>query len=116
MGVAMSKEKVQAKFAINEDIYAAFKAKCASEGVVMATAVSEWMRSCQPTKAVKSRNLTRPQRRKTVIEIVRVLNEVLANEEDYRDSIPEQFTQRYEAADELCGKLTDAIGCLEDIE
>jgi hypothetical protein len=35
-------------------------------------------------------------------------------EVEYRDNIPEAFTQRYDDADNACDKLSDAISYLEE--
>ena len=59
--------------------------------------------------------LTRPQRRKAVLDIIVLLNSIMESEVDYCDSIPEQFTQRREAADHVCAQLQEAISCLEDV-
>ena len=102
------------KFTIESDIVSAFKAKCASEGVSMASVIRLWMKTRQPARDVKARISTRPGRKGTVAEYVGLLNAVLEMEEQYRDLIPEQFTQRYETADHACGQIEDAIGLLED--
>jgi hypothetical protein len=49
-----------------------------------------------------------------VAEIIGLLNHIMELETEYRDNIPEQFTQRYEAADRACDSLSEAIGCLEE--
>ena len=45
------------------------------------------------------------------------LEEVQAEEEDYRDNIPEnlQGSERYEKADEACDTLSEAVDSLDDI-
>ena len=110
----MSNIKTQMKFKIDDRVASAFKARCAAKGVSMASVVQEWMKTRHPVKSVKARTSTRPERKNTVKEIIAILNDALANEEQYRDSIPEQFVQRYEDADIFCEKLTEAIDCLED--
>jgi len=44
------------------------------------------------------------------------LEDLLAEEEEYRDNIPEnmQESERYEKADEACGNLSDAVDDLEE--
>lgn len=63
------------------------------------------------------------QRRKEIDKLIssidalkNVAEELLSEEEDYRDNIPEnlQGSQRYEDADEACDHLDDAIACIED--
>jgi hypothetical protein len=104
----------QVKFTIEADILSAFKAQCASEGVSMASTICRWMNTSQPIKAVKIKMDTRQHRRKAVMEIVVLLTAVLEEESRYRDSIPEPFEQRIEAADYACDQLADAISSLEE--
>jgi len=110
----MNNSIVQVKFTIESDIVSAFKARCAAEGVSMTSAIRRWMETRQPVKDFKVQVCTRGGRKKTVARCVCVLNEVLENETQYRDAIPEQFEQRYEAADQSCEQLEEAIGLLED--
>jgi hypothetical protein len=104
----------QVKFTIEADIVSAFKARCAEAGVSMTSEVRQHMINCQPAKAVKTKALTRPMRRKAVAVIIGILNRILALESEYRDCIPEQFTDRYEVADHACEQLSEAISCLEE--
>jgi esterase/lipase len=104
----------QVKFTIESDIVSAFKARCAAEGVSMASVIRLWMATRQPAKDAKAKICTRPGRRRAVAEYIGLLNAVMEKEEQYRDSIPEQFAQRYEAADHACGQLAEAIELLED--
>ena len=105
----------QIKFTIETDIVSSFKARCASDGVSMTSVIRQWMGSAQRVKNdVKIKTLTRPQRRKAVFEIIGLLNEVLEMESQYRDSIPEQFTQRHELSELTCEQLAEAITCLEE--
>jgi esterase/lipase len=110
----MSDTKTQMKFKINSGIASAFKARCAAEGVSMASVIQEWMITRYPAKGMNTKNLTRQQRKKTVTQLISTLNDVLEHEEQYRDSIPEQFGQRPETADQTCEKLAEAIDCLEE--
>ena len=50
-------------------------------------------------------------------ELKSALEDVLQEEEEYRDNIPEnlQGSARYEAADEACDTLSGAVDGLEDI-
>ena len=109
----MPDRMTQIKFTIESDIVAAFKSRCTSKGVSMTSVVRKWMSARQPTKEVKSAAPSRPKRRKAVVEIIGLLNELLEMEEQYRDSIPEQFTQRYEWSEHACACLSEAIDCLE---
>ena len=104
----------QIKFTIESDIVSVFKTRCAGKGVSMTSVIREWMKICE-LKTVSRLNVsTRLHRRKAVLDIINMLGCVLDFEEEYRDKIPESFTQRYEAADRACEQLTEAIGCLED--
>ena len=104
----------QVKFTIESDIVTAFKAICAAEGVSMTSVIRGWMKTRRPVKAVKVKICTRPGRKTAIKEYIDLLNSVLENEEQYRDLIPEQFTQRYETADHACEQLAEAIELLED--
>jgi hypothetical protein len=103
----------QIKFTIEESIVAGFKSRCAKEGVSMASAARQFMETHKPARDVKIKILTRPMRKKAVLEIIGLLNDIMGMEEQYRDSIPEQFTNRYEAAEGACEQLASAIECLE---
>ena len=105
----------QVKFTIDSDTVSSFKARCACEGVSMASVISQLMKKCQPVKAVKVKTDTRPLRKKAVLEIIDLLYyDVMQKESEYRDSIPEQFQSRRETADQACEQLSQAISCLED--
>jgi len=104
----------QIKFTIESEIIFAFKKRCKSEDISMTSVIRQFMKTCQPTKGFKSKIDTRPHRKKVISEIIAILNDVLANEEQYKNNIPEQFETRYEAADHTCEQLSEAISCLED--
>ena len=110
----MSDTMTQIKFTIEADIVSAFKARCATEGVSMASVVREWMKTGNPAKKTKTNHQTRPNRRKAVMEIISLLDDIMESEAEYRDSIPEHFTQRHESADNACELLAEAISCLEE--
>ena len=110
----MPSQMTQVKFTIEYEIVAAFKARCASEGVSMASAIRQWMKTGKPEKTPKIRTDTRPFRRKAVLFIIGLLNCILDRESDHRDNIPEQFEQRAEDADHACEQLEEAIACLEE--
>jgi len=103
----------QVKFTIESDIVSVFKARCAAEGVSMTSLIRDFMRSCQPSNDAGVKTLTRPQRKKAVLYAIDLLNEIVLNEEGYRDAIPEQFAQRYDTADHTCECLFEAIEHLE---
>ena len=108
----MGEKTRQVKFTIESDIVSAFKARCESEGVSMASEVRRFMAGHRP--AAKTRTGSRPDRRKAVRQIVALLGEIMDREADYRDSIPDEFTGRYGAADHACDQLEEAMACLEE--
>jgi len=111
----MDKIMTQIKFTIDAEIVTAFKARCKSQGVSMTSVVSRFMATCMPEKACTKACLhARPMRRKATIDTADFLAELLGLEEQYSDSIPEQFTQRYDTADHACKQIADAISSLED--
>ena len=50
-------------------------------------------------------------------ELKSALEDILGDEEEYRDNIPEnlQGSERYEKAEEACDNLDDAVSTLEDV-
>ena len=114
VGWKMPKPVEQIKFTIESDIVSAFKFKCNTQGVSMASVIREFMQTSKPLKSVKIKTDTRPLRKKAVSEIIVLLNAIIQMEEQYRDNIPEQFQTRFETADETCEQLSQAISCLEE--
>jgi len=110
----MNKATTQVKFTIESDIVSAFKARCASEGISMTSVVRGWFSTRHPTRNTSVNTATRYHRRKSVQDMIVLLSIIMDSESEYRDSIPEQFTQRYDAADHACDMLAEAIGSLED--
>ena len=110
----MSQPVTQDKFTIDSAIVSAFKAQCAHEGVSMTAAIQQFMKTYRPNKMVKAKTMTQPLRRKSVMEMIDELNKILDSETEYRDNIPEQFTDRFETADHACEQLVEAIANLED--
>jgi hypothetical protein len=106
----------QVKFSIDADIVASFKTRCLAAEVSMTSVIRRFMTDYTPVRDVTLKSLThtRSLRKKTVIDIIGMLNNALESEADYRDSIPEQFTQRYETADQTSERLEEAISCLEE--
>jgi len=105
---------VQVKFTIDSDIVTAFKARCVSEGISMASVINQFMKTCKPLKSPKIKTETRPLRKKAVLEIISLLEDISQKEADYRDAIPEQFVSRFETSDQTCEQLLQAISCLEE--
>ena len=110
----MPKIMVQVKFTIESGVVSSFKAQCAAEGVSMAAVACKWMESSHPAKVSKAKNDTRPSRKKTERGTIALLKDVLQNEENYRDAIPETFQARFEASVQSCEQLSQAISCLEE--
>jgi antitoxin component of RelBE/YafQ-DinJ toxin-antitoxin module len=110
----MSKASAQVKFTIDAETVSRFKARCASGGVSMTSAVRGFMNGCQQAETVRQKTDTRPNRNRAAGEIIGALKEILQNGEEYRNRIPEQFQGRHEAADRACEQLSQAIECLED--
>ena len=110
----MPNRTTQIKFTIDSDIVSTFKASCASKGVSMTSAVRQWMTECYPARDTKAKILSRPHRRRAVAKIIGSLSEILEMEEQYRDSIPEQFAQRYEWSDHTCEYIAEAIDSLRE--
>ena len=110
----MSDSMVQIKFTIDSDTVSVFKAKCVSEGISMASIISQFMKTCKPVKNPKIKTETRPLRKKAVIEIISLLEDIMQKEENYRDAIPDQFISRYETSDQTCEQLSQAISNLEE--
>jgi hypothetical protein len=110
----MAKTMTQVKFTIEADIVAAFKARCAAEGISMTSAIQKGMDTRTTVRGVEIFTSTRPHRRKAVQNIIASLNGIMDSESEYRDSIPEQFAQRIENAEHACEMIAEAINCLEE--
>jgi hypothetical protein len=103
-------------------LVAAFKARCASEGASMSSALSSHMESCVDPRARVCREAsvrpiaTRGERRQEVRRITARLAEILEREERYRDAIPEnlQGGTAYEAAGESVDLLSQTIDLLHE--
>ena len=73
----MSDAMVQVKFTIDSDTVSAFKARCASEVVSMASVICQFMKASQPAKVVKFGTDTRPQRKKAILAIIGMLDSIM---------------------------------------
>ena len=113
-GCSMPDKMLQIKFTIDAGTVSAFKSRCASQGVSMASVISQFMQTGQPSRGMVINTGTRKQRKKTVTQFIGFLGRIMQSEEDYRDTIPEQFESRYETADYSCEQLALAISHLED--
>jgi hypothetical protein len=111
----MSRKMKQVKFTIEGDIISSFKAKCRNSGESMTSAIRQFMSNQQAlVKSERDQTKTRPKRRIVVTRMISLLSEILEKEEEYRDSIPEAFTRRYEISEHACEYLSEAINCLEE--
>lgn len=110
----MYKRMTQIKFTVESDIVAAFKAHCAANNITMTSVIRKWMTVGTSAKDTWINTSTRPHRKKAVQNMIISLNCIMDSEAKYRDSIPEQFAQRYEAADHAYDMLAEAIDCLEE--
>ena len=78
----------------------------------MTSVILGWMKSRHPTygtRATKDRSKKRPWQERLPYN-----NDVLDNEEQYRDVISEQVAQRHEGASHFCEKMSEAISYSED--
>ena len=64
---AKTNAKTQVKFTVDFDTVSAFKARCASEGVSMASVIGQFMKKCQLAKAINIKADSRPLRKKAVL-------------------------------------------------
>ena len=110
----MPGKTTQIKFTIDSDVVSAFKSRCEAEGVSMTSVIRQFMVTSRPAKDVRLKTCTRPQRKQAILEVTSIVNDIMFEEESYRDAIPEQFAQRYETADQTCECLAEAIVSLEE--
>ena len=111
----------QVKVSVVPDIAAAFKAACADSGASMASVLSKFMVDYSQTTlksqvmAVNKPFDTRLKRRKAIKNIITQLEQLISDEENYRDNIPEnlQNSMRYDTAEQSIERMNEAI-CLLD--
>jgi len=106
----------QLKVSVSPELAAAFKAKCISEGVSMASEITMFMiaktsgggRSLTPSSLPYE---TRQKRRKAVSKMILALEGIIASEQGYLDRIPPnlQASSLYDAAMETVDVLADAL-------
>jgi hypothetical protein len=112
---------VQVKVSVAPDIAAAFKAACASDGISMAAAISEFMDDYSerlPAKASpKSGLTTRKARRAAVKSITEKLSELLEAEEAYYDNVPENLhgSKWHQSSEISIAAIQEVIELLEEI-
>ena len=111
---------VQIKVSVQPEIAEAFKKKCKSDGVSMASEITRFMREqcSQPTPPRHALKVsTRQQRRKALNVLVQQLEAIRSAELQYMENIPEnlQNSIRYEAASQSMQALQDAIDNLNEV-
>jgi len=113
----------QVKVSVKPDVAANFKAACAAKGVSMAAALSDFMLSyADPASISKHKSDTNPyatrrKRRDTLVSINTQIIHLIAAEESYRDSVPENLngSKWYEASEQSASLLQDSLDILLDV-
>jgi len=115
-----SSHYTQVKISVPPELAAAFKAKCETDGVSMASQISRFMgeqtSGRRLVKPSKNPYETRPQRRKALSVIISQLDAILDAEQCYLDNIPEnlQSSRFYDAAELSVSALVEALLTLND--
>ena len=110
----------QVKVAVPPDLAAAFKAKCAADGVSMASEISRFMSGeiigRRSPKPPENRYKTRPQRRKTLAAAIVILENLMDSEQNYLENIPDnlQNSRFYAAAEHAVSSFGEALGILSE--
>jgi hypothetical protein len=111
---------VQVKVSVEPELATAFKAKCESEGVSMASEISRFMsqktgvsRSVRP---VKDPYATRPQRRKAFQATLKEIEAFMDAEQGYVDNFPANLrnSERYDAAEHTVSVLEEGLSVLSE--
>ena len=111
-------QRTQVKISVMPELASAFKSACTASNVSMAEALSGFMAKYTNTVIKrKPEYTTRRQRRTAVRSITQQLEQIKAEEERYRDAIPEnlQGSVVYETADQSVSFLDEAIELLISI-
>ena len=109
----------QVNISVGKSLAEDYYALCAKEGVSVAGDLKSFMeRRCGMAKRdtdAKAGKPSRGKRRKDVASAIMLLENVLADEEDYLARIPENFRGgvRADDAENSVGMLTEAISALE---
>jgi hypothetical protein len=110
----------QVKVYVKPEVAAAFKSKCLSDGVSMASRIGSLMAEDTGKRTLKNvpadAVLTRAQRRKAVKSIILLLDKILVMETHYMDSIPENLKNSimHERAEEAIAALEGALDLLNE--
>ena len=110
----------QVKVSVSSELAAAFKAKCAADGVSMASILSRFMSEVTSGHhAVKNPidpYKTRPQRRKALNIMIAQLGSIMDAEQSYLDNIPEnlQNSRFYDAAEHSISVFDEALNILAE--
>jgi glycerol-3-phosphate dehydrogenase len=113
---------IQVKVHVSPETASAFKLKCQTAGVSMASVISQCMAEYSET-AIKHRQpqsddaSTRKKRRQLLSRATQLLELVRDGEERLKENMPEnlQGSVNYETAEEMASKLDDIIDQLSDI-
>jgi hypothetical protein len=111
----------QVKVSVTPDIAAAFKAACAKRGKSQASVLSKFMADYSKAGLKKSESVdkldTRKRRRVAINVIAARLDDVLAEEERYRNSVPENLegSKWHEASEESISVMQNIIDLIPDI-
>jgi len=103
----------QVKVSVQPEIAAAFKKKCQTKGVSMASEIARFM-SGEIKKADTCS--TRGRRRKALIYVIAQLEEICDAETQYWHNIPInlQNGESYESAEQAANAMEEALGLLYD--
>jgi hypothetical protein len=110
---------VQVKVSVKPEIAAAFKAKCMTDGVSMASEISRFMsgqaQRSAPAKTHENPYATRRLRRKALRSLTLRLEAITEAERAYLYNIPENLrnSQSYEAAENAVSVFEEALALLE---
>jgi hypothetical protein len=109
----------QIKVSVDPQLAVDFKRSCADAGVSMASVLSAFMKESAGVRLPPPKEpivKTRKHRRNEVACLIMRLEAVLAAEEAYRDSIPDNLksSPAYEAADQCTAILEEALNVLLD--
>jgi hypothetical protein len=112
----------QVKVSVATEVASAFKAKCDTTGVSMASVLSQFMAEYVDTAPAKRKlspdYSTKRHRRAAVRKLVGQLELIRCHEEQYRDNIPENLrsSAAFDAAEEFVSCINEAIDALDLID
>ena len=110
----------QVKVSVPSELAAAFKAKCAADGVSMASILSRFMSEVTSGRHAVNKPIdpykTRPQRRKALNTMIAQLGSIMDAEQFYLDNITEnlQNSRFYDAAERSIFAFDEALSVLTE--